>query len=464
MASDEDLTKLSVAELKKKLFWAGGALPSGGLEKEELLDAVKKALAEKAEQAQQAEQRKKDAKFQEAEQGVPRPEPRELDFDQAAASERDKEIIELHLLSESELRERIEKNGHDIPDDCTSKHYLVALCRKAMKNPQAVKPKKPKPKPEDSDDEGNAATALQAYRRPTVGDRVEVKDTMIMKRYCPTAIGKVFRIFKDDGGATPYRLAGIGEQRHWFSEADVCWPTKVEKTWTKSKVKARPDNQPNQILISFNRYGCTQGEVRDVTGETADKKSWILKGGRQVPKSHEGSGWTRVEAAAPDGVPPPPPPSGPEINISEAEMFAQMEEMQAQMEADALKEAAAVGAAVVEAASTVPDEAEKATPPPPPPSAPAAEAASAEVVNPPSKKRKASAGADTMDPEAKAAAGAAAAAAGAAAREARKRRALRREQQRQKQTSAEVLSDDDEVCAVDAKAHDASVSLEEEVL
>ena len=33
-------------------------------------------------------------------------------------------------------------------------------------------------------------------------------------------------VFEDDGGAFPYRLAGVGEQRHWFSEDDICWPVK----------------------------------------------------------------------------------------------------------------------------------------------------------------------------------------------------------------------------------------------
>ena len=50
---------------------------------------------------------------------------------------------------------------------------------------------------------------------------------VLRKRYLPEAIGKVFRIIKDDGGAFPYRLGGIGEQRHWFSEDDICWPTKA---------------------------------------------------------------------------------------------------------------------------------------------------------------------------------------------------------------------------------------------
>ena len=185
---------------------------------------------------------------------------------------------------------------------------------------------------------------MAAYRRPTIGDRVQIRDTMIMKRYLPEAIGKVFRIFKDDGGAFPYRLAGVGEQRHWFSEDDICWPVKkAQKAFApKQATKARPDNQPEKVVINHNRYGCTAGEVRDVLGETADKRNWVLSGGRQVPKLHEGSGWSRkVEASICDARPPPPPagsvrrtqPAAP-VSLSEEEMFAQMEEMQAQLDAE----------------------------------------------------------------------------------------------------------------------------------
>ncbi|CAE6944502.1 rnf126 [Symbiodinium sp. CCMP2456] len=332
-----DLEKLSVADLKKRLFWAGASLPDGHLEKADIISVVKKAEEEKAEKAAEADQKRV-----EEERGVPKPDPKPLDFDNIKCPDEEKQIVELHLLTEKQLRDRIEQAGHDVPKGEPSKHYLVALCRKAMKDPREPKPKKAEAQ-EDEEEE-----AVVPNRRPTIGDRVQIRDTMIMKRYLPEAIGKVFRIFKDDGGAFPYRLAGVGEQRHWFSEDDICWPVKkAQKTFITQKererTKAKPDNQPEKVVINHNRYGCTAGEVRDVLGETADKRNWVLSGGRQVPKMHEGSGWSRkVENSntiCDARRPPPPPGSVPRapapVTVSEEEMIAQMEEMQAELDAQA---------------------------------------------------------------------------------------------------------------------------------
>ena len=331
---EQSLESLSVGDLKKRLFWVGASLPDGHIEKSDLVAAVRKAEAEQEDKfaakglgttgttgvGASGEQ-----------QGVLRPEPRPLDFESVAGtSAEEKQIIDLHLLSEAQLQEKIEQNGHDVPPN-SSKHYLVALCRKALKDPREPKPKKKEVS------QAEPENAIAEYRRPTIGDRVQVRDTMVMKRYLPEAIGKVFRIIKDDGGAFPYRLAGVGEQRHWFGEDDVCWPTKVQTKVFNRGGKANPD-QPAKVMINHNRYGCTQGEVRDVLGETADKKSWVLQGGRQVPKSHEHSGWSRIQ---PESVePPPPPPGAPPaaVTLSEAEMFAQMEEMQAQLDAEAMEQ------------------------------------------------------------------------------------------------------------------------------
>jgi len=303
------------------------------------------------------------------------------------------------------------------------------------RTPSPKKPKKPKPVEE-------ATEEMEEYRRPTVGDRVMVRDTMVMKRYLPEAIGKVFRIIKDDKGSTPYRLAGVGEQRHWFSEIDVCWPPKVTKAEVKAKAKPKPENQPEKIMVTFNRYGCTAGEVREVLGETADKKSWVCKGGRQVPKMHEGKGWTRVESDTP---PPPsgPPPSGPPPQVFggddiDAEMLAQMEEMQAQLDAEAT------------AAPTPP-------PPPPPgtaapsPAAPAPAASTSDASKPPANASTASViAADAVGKDAAAAADGklsakakkrqAAALEGAARREARKKRLAEAEKSAQPEA---VVSDDE---------------------
>ena len=353
-----------MSDLKKRLFWLGASLPDGHIEKSDLVAAVRKAEAEQEEKFAQKGLGRVEGRGDGDQPGVLRPEPRPLDFESVAGtSAEEKQIIDLHLLNEKQLQEKIEENGHDVPPN-SSKHYLVALCRKALKDPKAPKPKKKVEEGEESD------FAMAEYRRPTIGDRVQVRDTMVMKRYLPEAIGKVFRIIKDDGGAFPYRLAGVGEQRHWFGEEDVCWPTKVQtKVFIpgRSKKEKNPD-QPAKVMINHNRYGCTQGEVRDVIGETADKKSWVLQGGRQVPKSHEHSGWSRIQPATPDAPPPPPPGAPPAaVTLSEAEMFAQMEEMQAQMDAE-MAEAAALDQSV----QSVP---QPTQPPPPEPVKPSSNGA-----------------------------------------------------------------------------------------
>ena len=104
-------------------------------------------------------------------QGVLRPEPRPIDFEGVAGTlgADEKQIIDLHLLSEAQLQEKIEQNGHDVPPN-SSKHYLVALCRKALKDPRA-----PKPKKEEKTTEPEHAIA--EYRRPTIGDRVQKYET-----------------------------------------------------------------------------------------------------------------------------------------------------------------------------------------------------------------------------------------------------------------------------------------------
>ena len=326
---EQNLESLSVADLKKSLFWLGASLPDGHIEKSDLVAAVRKAEAEQEEKfAKKGLGLSAGGNDATGQQGVLRPEPRPIDFEGVAGTlgADEKQIIDLHLLSEAQLQEKIEQNGHDVPPN-SSKHYLVALCRKALKDPRAPKPKKVEKTTEPEH-------AIAEYRRPTIGDRVQVRDTMVMKRYLPEAIGKVFRIIKDDGGAFPYRLAGVGEQRHWFGEDDVCWPTKVQTKVFNRGGKVNPD-QPEKVVINHNRYGCTQGEVRDVLGETADKKSWVLQGGRQVPKSHEHSGWSRIQAEKADAPPPPPPGAPQAVTLSDAEIFAQMEEMQAQMDAEA---------------------------------------------------------------------------------------------------------------------------------
>ncbi|CAE7870650.1 E3 ubiquitin-protein ligase [Symbiodinium microadriaticum] len=466
-----DLEKLSVADLKKRLFWAGASLPDGHLEKADIISVVKKAEAEKAEKAAEADQKRV-----EEERGVPKPDPKPLDFNNIQCPDEEKQIVELHLLTEKQLRDRIEQAGHDVPKGEPSKHYLVALCRKAMKDPREPKPKKAEA-PEDEEEE-----AVVPNRRPTIGDRVQIRDTMIMKRYLPEAIGKVFRIFKDDGGAFPYRLAGVGEQRHWFSEDDICWPVKkAQKTFItpKERTKAKPDNQPEKVVINHNRYGCTAGEVRDVLGETADKRNWVLSGGRQVPKMHEGSGWSRkVENSNTicDARPPPPPPGSiprapAPVTLSEEEMFAQMEEMQAQMDAEEAQAAQApqepLPAAAPEAQPVEPVTAPTPAAAPPSPAKPSPQKAQDPVQKDEASDQAATepsvngaSDASVMDPgeerrKRKADARAKAQAEGAARRLARRQR-----KEQTAQTAAKLTVSDDEVEEVQAAA-DAPISIDD---
>ncbi|CAE8644304.1 unnamed protein product, partial [Polarella glacialis] len=235
------------------------------------------------------------------------------------------EHVEFYRFSEEELTEKIEAAGHDVPEGA-GKHFLVALCKNALKNPQPVRAKvKAAAKAAEGSDEEGAST-LANVRRPTVGDKVQIMDNNHMRKYLDVHVGKVFRIIRDDGGGTPYRLSGVGEQRHWFSEADVCWPVAKPKKAKGAPVApvAKSDIMPSQVRITKARYGCSANEVREVLRATEDGFSWVLTGGRQVPKSHEGNGWRRlldsskpaapgpgVAAAGAAGYAPPPPPPPP---------------------------------------------------------------------------------------------------------------------------------------------------------
>lgn len=221
-------------------------------------------------------------------------------------------------------------------------------------------------------------------KRPTVGDFVQVVANDLMKRYAPNEVGKVFKIIKDDGGSYPYRLARC-EARHWFSENDIKWPDLDNKPVKRKKASSleKPVDMPRQVMIMQDRYGCQAGELIDVKGQTGDQQSWILIGGKQVPKAHEGVGWSRVEPQdAPPPPPEPPPPPRPaataavagtaaastaaaEVRIAqtEEEIMAQMEEMQAEMDKEA-QAARAPAATPAPAAAKVLPEAPEAVPAP----------------------------------------------------------------------------------------------------
>eukprot|EP00929_Paragymnodinium_shiwhaense_P019849 TRINITY_DN13404_c0_g1_i1.p1 TRINITY_DN13404_c0_g1~~TRINITY_DN13404_c0_g1_i1.p1 ORF type:complete len:654 (+),score=261.88 TRINITY_DN13404_c0_g1_i1:293-2254(+) len=377
----EELSKLSVGELKKKLLFLSVPVPSGATEKADLVklaheaqekvDAARKKAAEEKEKADR-ERAAKEQKQRDYVRGAAGPNwasARPLDFENAAQGS-EKEVIDLHLLTEAQLKARIEKTGHEIPEGTTSKFYLVSLCRQAEKDPIPLDKRRPKPKPPPKpatadDSDSDPEDAIEEYRRPTVGDRVQIVPNNLTKRYIPTYVGHVLKIIKDDGGSTPYKLAGLDRQC-WLGTEDVKWPDKKKgkkvKLAFKPEAVGNPNHMPKQVIILQDRYGCKYGDVRQCLKATPDGQHWVLSGGRQVPKFQEGQGWARVNSDAPDGPPPPPPDAaGPDDPFLDADLLAQMEEMQAQFDQEA-------------------EEAKAAAPAPPPPPTPEEPAPASEIL------------------------------------------------------------------------------------
>jgi len=313
----EDLNKLSVTELKRRIFWVGGNIPAGHLEKSDLVIALQNAKrtqgVAKAVPAAPSPSCAVAATLSGSVASSAIPEPSHSAVLKPSRSlpqchndiKNQEEVTRLHLLSEGQLKQRIQHAGHELPEGELGKHFLVALCRNALRNPKAA-PSAPKPIATMQTEamalptEEEAELEPERRGRPTVGDKVQVMDSDLMKRYLPNSVGKVFRIIKDDGGSTPYKLSGQ-EAQHWFSETDIKWPEKARP----KKTPPKPPDQPDQIKILQSRYGCLQGEVHEVMRLSADAKSWMLKSGCQVPKKHEGTGWVRAGSHA--ALLPPPP-------------------------------------------------------------------------------------------------------------------------------------------------------------
>lgn len=147
----EDLAKLSIAELKKRLFWVGASMPSGHIEKTDLVHAVK--LAE------EASAKRPVFTSSTADTSVPgRPQQEsarstvpELSTTNRSSREDEKEqneVVRMFLLSEEELKTRIKSAGGDLPEGDVSKHYLVAALRSSLqKQKQKESPSLPKPPP-----------------------------------------------------------------------------------------------------------------------------------------------------------------------------------------------------------------------------------------------------------------------------------------------------------------------------
>eukprot|EP00416_Gambierdiscus_australes_P043641 CAMPEP_0171113672 /NCGR_PEP_ID=MMETSP0766_2-20121228/83156_1 /TAXON_ID=439317 /ORGANISM="Gambierdiscus australes, Strain CAWD 149" /LENGTH=260 /DNA_ID=CAMNT_0011575901 /DNA_START=50 /DNA_END=832 /DNA_ORIENTATION=+ len=130
MLGGESLSKLSIAELKKRIFWCGASVPPGHLEKADLVAVLTKSLDERAERErerqQKAEQQK--AEQQRAQCGAVRPDARPINYDKKLEGP-EQETVDLHIQPEEELKRRIEELGGTIPEGKVSKFYLIALLK-----------------------------------------------------------------------------------------------------------------------------------------------------------------------------------------------------------------------------------------------------------------------------------------------------------------------------------------------
>lgn len=132
MPDEQELSKLSVGELKKRLFWCGASAPSGHLEKSDLIAAVRKAQVEKGVKKVEDQRKAEQAKYQ-TQAGVVRPAPRPLNYEQKQDT-KVQEVVDLHILSEEELQRRIEVAGGQVPEGPVGKFFLVACLRNALKD------------------------------------------------------------------------------------------------------------------------------------------------------------------------------------------------------------------------------------------------------------------------------------------------------------------------------------------
>lgn len=125
------LLKLSVGELKRRLFWAGGTVPAGHLEKTDLVAALL--------QAQRSAASPKTTAETPPPASVPRSAPaprRPVPCDPAQGKEQE-QVTKLFVLSNEELKERILQAGGSVPEGEVSKHFLVAALRSALRKPDS---------------------------------------------------------------------------------------------------------------------------------------------------------------------------------------------------------------------------------------------------------------------------------------------------------------------------------------
>lgn len=303
MPAEEDLSRLSVSELKKRLFWCGASVPSGHLEKSDLVAALTKALAEKAEKerkaAEQAEQQKK------AQAGVPRPDPRPLSYDKKGTKDQ-QEVVDLHVMPEEELRKQIETAGGTIPEGSVSRFYLIALLKNAQRQAAELaaqaaaeaaeaEEQPPPPPPPESD---GAATAVSA-NPPCGGDAGTAEEVFDDKDPAELSAGELKRRLLAYGAYGEEKLKGLAEKPEFIAA------------------------------------------LREAIAE------------RGAPPQPQRAPAAQAPAQAPGGVAVRRPPARKPVEISEEEAMAQMQELAAHLEAEEVCAAARAGEAAAEAAAPV---------------------------------------------------------------------------------------------------------------
>lgn len=267
----DDPAKLSVGELKKRIFWAGGVVPSGLLEKSDLVAALKTALVDKAE-------RPKEPKTQVPPKQEPEPPKREawrdakeIDYDSATAkvSNEQKEVVDFMVLSEEDLKKRIKAAGGNVPDGDCGKFFLVSALKLTLKEEAELKRKQ--------EEEERNRPAPPTYAPP------------------PGSLGVVVE---------------------WFDNSD---PAKLSAAELKMRLRAYGD--------PFLVRGLTE------KAEFIEALRTAVKQRGPAPK--------RRGVAAPQPV----AQNLGEIGIHEDEMMRQMEEMQANLDADEARQAAVAASA-----------------------------------------------------------------------------------------------------------------------
>eukprot|EP00445_Apocalathium_hangoei_P024711 CAMPEP_0203924322 /NCGR_PEP_ID=MMETSP0359-20131031/64080_1 /ASSEMBLY_ACC=CAM_ASM_000338 /TAXON_ID=268821 /ORGANISM="Scrippsiella Hangoei, Strain SHTV-5" /LENGTH=323 /DNA_ID=CAMNT_0050852533 /DNA_START=89 /DNA_END=1057 /DNA_ORIENTATION=- len=311
MPAEEDPSNLSIGELKKQLRWLGASLPAGGLEKSDLVAALKKARAEKADQDRQKEEKVQQQRQEKLQPGVPR-ESRPLDYEQKISKEK-QEVVDLHVLSEEELRRRILSLGGSVPEGSVGKFYLVSVLKNVMKK--------------------EAELAELAAARAEFADQEAVAAALDRAPPPPPP--------PPPGSSTAQMPAPVVEPL----AAATARPMAAAEDLTPFDDRPPSELSAGELRRRLRAYGAF-GEEK-LLG-LAEKHEFVA---------------ALAEAIVEQGPPPQPQPRAaavPEqvakpklVVLSEAEAATQMQELQAQFDEANMQAAAAAGAAAAEAAASI---------------------------------------------------------------------------------------------------------------